>query len=251
MEYIQVTKDNIEKEHICCAIGSEKDIQVISKKNWLMKRFDEGLVFLKGTERGKCFIQYGPGENAWAPVNAEGYMYIDCFWVSGQFKGHGYSDELMDLCIEDSKNKGKKGLVTLASAKKKPFMSDPGYLKHRGFEKCDEAAPFFELYYLPFDKNYDRPSFKEHVRQTIANNDGLVIYYSNQCPFPAKYVPIIQKVADDRGVSLKCIKIESTKEAQNAPCPFTSYCMFYNGKLVTHEVQNDNRFIKLLDTLGI
>lgn len=32
MEYIQVTKENIEKEHICCAISSSNDIQVSSKK---------------------------------------------------------------------------------------------------------------------------------------------------------------------------------------------------------------------------
>lgn len=28
MEYIQVTKENIEKEHICCAISNNKDVQV-------------------------------------------------------------------------------------------------------------------------------------------------------------------------------------------------------------------------------
>ena len=44
MEYIRVTKENIEKEHICCAISSNRDIQVISKKNWLKERFDDGLV---------------------------------------------------------------------------------------------------------------------------------------------------------------------------------------------------------------
>ncbi len=27
---------------------------------------------------------------------AEGFMYIDCLWVSGQFKGHGYSNLLLD-----------------------------------------------------------------------------------------------------------------------------------------------------------
>ena len=32
MEYIRVTKENIEKEHICCAISSNKDRRVISKK---------------------------------------------------------------------------------------------------------------------------------------------------------------------------------------------------------------------------
>ena len=91
MEYIRVTKDNLEKEHICCAISNNKDVQVSSKKAWLADRFDEGLVFLKSVERGKCFIEYIPAENAWVPIEADGYMYIDCLWVSGSFKGHGYS----------------------------------------------------------------------------------------------------------------------------------------------------------------
>ena len=51
MEYIRVTKDNIESEHICCAISNNRDIQVASKKAWLRSRFDEGLVFLKAAER--------------------------------------------------------------------------------------------------------------------------------------------------------------------------------------------------------
>ena len=34
MEYIQVTRENIEKEHICCAISNNKDVQVSSKKAW-------------------------------------------------------------------------------------------------------------------------------------------------------------------------------------------------------------------------
>ena len=47
MEYIRVTKENLEKEHICCAISNNKDVQVLSKKSWLLEQFDEGLVFLK------------------------------------------------------------------------------------------------------------------------------------------------------------------------------------------------------------
>ena len=53
MEYIRVTNDNLEKEHICCAISNNKDVQVSSKKSWQADRFDEGLVFLKSVERGK------------------------------------------------------------------------------------------------------------------------------------------------------------------------------------------------------
>ncbi len=44
MELIKLTHENIEKEHICCAIANNKDVQVMSKKSWLKERFDEGLV---------------------------------------------------------------------------------------------------------------------------------------------------------------------------------------------------------------
>ena len=77
MDYIRVTKANLDREHICCAISSNNDEQVASKKAWLSDRFDDGLVFLKSTERGKCFIEYIPAENAWNPVDADGYLFID------------------------------------------------------------------------------------------------------------------------------------------------------------------------------
>lgn len=66
-------------------------------------------------------------------------MYIDCLWVSGSFKGHGYSNDLLSACIDDSKAKGKKGLCILSSSKKKTFLADPKFLKHKGFSVCDEA----------------------------------------------------------------------------------------------------------------
>ena len=56
MEYIRVTKENLEEEHICCAISNNKDVQVSSKKAWLSDRFEEGLVFLKCEERGNALL---------------------------------------------------------------------------------------------------------------------------------------------------------------------------------------------------
>ena len=85
MDYIRITDDNIEKEHICCAMSGK---QGVIKKEWLKQRFKEGLVFCRSTERGKCFIEYIPAENAWVPIQADGYFYIDCLWVSGSMKGH-------------------------------------------------------------------------------------------------------------------------------------------------------------------
>ena len=33
MELVKLARENIDKEHICCAISNNKDIQVMSKKN--------------------------------------------------------------------------------------------------------------------------------------------------------------------------------------------------------------------------
>lgn len=125
MEYVSVTNGNIEKEHICCAIANNNDIQVTSKKTWLKERFDDGLVFIKSEQRGKCFIEYIPAENAWNPIAADGYMYIDCLWVAGSFKGHGYGAELLNICIEDSKSKGKKDYAYYRRRRKNHFWLTP------------------------------------------------------------------------------------------------------------------------------
>jgi hypothetical protein len=88
MNIITVTSENLASEHICCAITDKKgESCVSSKKAWMKARFEDGLVFKKLDARGKIFIEYIPAEKAWYPISANGYMHIDCFWVSGQFKG--------------------------------------------------------------------------------------------------------------------------------------------------------------------
>lgn len=246
MEYIRVTKENIDKEHICCAISSNKDVQVISKKDWLRDSFDDGLVFLKSVERGKCFIEYIPAENAWNPIDAKDYMYIDCLWVAGSFKGHGYSSELLEQCINDSKEKGKKGLCILCASKKKPFLSDPKFLKHKGFMPCDEADNGVELWYLPFDDINEKPRFKECAKHVSINEKGYVLYYTSQCPFNAKYVPMLEDIAKEHNIPFKVIHITSKQEAQSVPTPVTTYALFYDGKYLTNEQMNVNKFLRLV-----
>ncbi|MCR5693528.1 MAG: YoaP domain-containing protein [Clostridia bacterium] len=245
MEYIKVTKENLEKEHICCAISNDNDVQVASKKAWLKDRFDEGLVFLKSTERGKCFIEYIPAENAWNPIDAPDYMYIDCLWVSGSFKGHGYSNDLLAECVRDSKAKGKKGLCILSSAKKKPFLADPKYLKYKGFEVADEASNGIQLWYLPFEKGAPKPAFKALAKAPAISEPGYVLYYTDQCPFNAKYVPIVEQTAKDNRIPFKAIRLKTKEEARNAPTPVTTYALFRNGEYLTNEQMNDSKFLKI------
>lgn len=169
MELVKLTHENIDKEHICCAISNNKDIQVISKKNWLKERLDEGLVFLKGNVRGKCFIEYIPAEYAWAPV--------------------------------------------------------------------EEGAPL--------------PRFRDSVRGHEDLPEGFVLYYTNQCPFTAKYVPLLEEMAKSRNAVFQSVQLQTREEAQNAPSLFTTFSLFYDGQLVTHEILSEKKFDKILVSKGL
>lgn len=248
MNIIQLTPDNIAEEHICCVIADKKgETCVSSKKAWMSARFADGLVFKRLDARGKVFIEYIPAEKAWCPIHADGYMHINCFWVSGQFKGQGYGSRLLEECITDAKAKGKRGLTVVASPKKLPFLSDGAYLKKKGFLVADRADPYFELLYLPFEADAPLPRFRETAKTSkTEDTQGVVLYYTNQCPYTDKYAPMIGDLALERGIPCRLVKLESAEEAQLCPSPFTTYSLFYNGSFVTHEILTEKKFLAFL-----
>ena len=84
------------------------------------------------------------------------------------------------------------------------------------------------------------------VGAPIEGEGGYVLYYTRQCPFNAKYVPIVEKTAEEQGVPFKAIHITDKTAAQNALTPITNYALFFNGEYLTNEQMNDKRFLKLL-----
>ena len=95
-EYINLTLENIDEEHICCAIGDSKHkTGVDKKKEWIKNKLKDGHVFRKLNARGKIFIEYEPIETAWVPISGNNYEYIYCLWVAGSFKGKGIAKELL------------------------------------------------------------------------------------------------------------------------------------------------------------
>lgn len=243
MNYIRITKDNIGREHICCAMSGK---QSVVKKEWLKQRFEEGLVFYRSEERGKCFIEYIPAENAWVPMEAPGYLYINCLWVSGSMKGHGYSNNLLDECIRDAKAQGRKGICILSSEKrKKEFLADPKYLAYKGFALADTSDCGITLQYLPLAPEAEPPRFRECARHPEVAEDGFVLYYTDQCPFTYYWVPRVEEAARDHNIPLKVIHITDKESARNVPAPVTTYALFRDGKFVTQSIQSDKKFLAL------
>lgn len=74
---------------------------------------------------------------------------------------------------------------------------------------------------------------------------GYVLYYTNQCPFNAKYVPVVEKTAKEYGIPFRAVKIDTREDARNAPTPVTTYALFHDGEYITNEQMNDKKFLKL------
>lgn len=238
-KYITLTKDNIDTEHICCAFSDKKCTEGYElKKEWLGREFGNGYVFRRLDARAKVFIEYVPAEKAWIPVDAPGYLMINCFWVSGQYKGQGHAKALLQSAIDDAKAQGKNGLVTVVGTKKFHFMSDTKWLLSQGFENIEKLPNGFSLLALKLDKDIPNPSFKESVKTgECEQKEGLVVYYTNRCPFTDYYVNgSLWVLAQENNIPLKVIKLETMEQAQAAPTPATIFSAFYNGKFLTTDM---------------
>ncbi|MCX7747752.1 MAG: N-acetyltransferase [Clostridia bacterium] len=245
MDIITLDLANIDSEHLCCALADKKSEEGVQrKKEWLKERFNDGHVFKKLNVRGKVFIEYVPSENAWCPIEAPGYLFISCFWVSGSFKGKGYGNALFEECVKDAKN--KNGIVVLVGKSKKPFLSDKRFFIQRGFEVCDAASPYFELLVKKF-KDAPMPLIKDCAKKAqCENKEGLTVYYTAQCPYTCLYIEEAKRFAEDHRIPLKAINIKTKEEAQNLPVPFANYSVFYHGKFVTHEILTRSKLESLL-----
>ena len=249
--FITLTRENIDKEHICCAFSDKKCKESYEqKKDWLRKEFDNGYVFRRLDERAKVFIEYCPAEKAWVPVDAPGYLMINCFWVSGQYKGKGYAKALLQTALDDSEKQGKNGLVTVVGTAKFHFMSDTKWLLRQGFETIEKTSSGFSLLVRKTNSEAVNPSFRNTVLSgDCPDKNGLLVYYTNRCPFTGYYINnILTETAAKRDLPLKIIKLESMEQAQSAPTPATIFSLFYNGKFITTDISAcmDNRFEKLV-----
>lgn len=245
-EYINLTQQNIENEHICCAIGDPKHKNgVESKKAWIKGKLDDGHVFRKLDARGKVFIEYEPIETAFVPIVGKNYEYIYCLWVAGSFKGQGNAKDLLEYAIKDAKEKGMSGICTLVSKKKKTFVGEKKFFEHYGFIVVDSVGEY-ELVALRFDDN-PTPKFNDSARKMTIDSQEFTIYYSAACPYAEYEVQEITQYAKDKDIKINFIKLDSLEKAKQAPCVFNCWANFYKGKFVSNTVLNANAFEKLIN----
>jgi GNAT superfamily N-acetyltransferase len=246
--FITLNAENIGHEHICCAFSDKKCTEGYElKKKWLEGEFPRGYVFRRLDERAKVFLEYGPAETAWVPVEAPGWLVTGCFWVSGHYKGQGYAKKLLAAAVEDARRQGRHGLVAIVGVPKKNFMSDPKWLSRQGFVEVDALPNGFRLLALRLSPEApDAPEAPEVPGSRFADvarsgecphREGLVAYYSNRCPYTEYYVRgELAATADLRGIPLKIIRLETAEQARACPSPATIFSLFRDGKFITNDL---------------
>lgn len=252
MEIIEITKNNIEKEHICCSLGSDKRSQeaAATKKQWMLKNFAHGLRFKRLNERGKMFVEYMPIETAHKPITGKNYMVIHCLWVSGKFKGKGIAERLLQECIHDSKEAGMDGVAVISSAKLMPFLTDKRFFLKHNFIVQDTAPPYFELLVLKWNTkavSTDEPRFLPVSKKLKRNfNQGFELIYNHQCPFMEEYVNLLAQLLRQKNIPVQTKLLKNHQEVKKQGSPFASFTMYYNGEFQTHELMPPKKFEKFL-----
>ncbi len=242
--YIKLDKTNIKKEHLCCAISDKKHaIGVENKKTWLKSQLDQGLTFRKLDARGKIFIEYSPVETCFKPVTGSGYLFINCLWVSGRFKGQGHAKDLLSLCKKDAQN--TNGIAVISG--KKPFLTDSKFYAAHGFKKIDTAPPYFDLMVYQKNTKAELPQFSVNAKEQIPPSDkDLVFFYTDQCPMILYYFDEMKTAAKNRGLSIDIIHLTKREEVLKSPSPFGTFGVFYKGHFLTHEILTEKRLSKFL-----
>ena len=244
-DFVNLTAENLEKEHLCCIIRSKKTHPGIeAKRQWLSERLEEGHVFRKLNEKATVFIEYAPLETAWVPIICDNYYYVYCLWVSGSCKGKGYGKALMEYCVADARRNGKSGICMLGANKQKAWLSDQTFAKKFGFEVVDTTEQGYELLALSFDGTF--PRFAQSVKNKGIEKEELTIYYDMQCPYIYQNLEMVKKYCDINEIPVCVIPVDTLQKAKELPCVFNNWGVFYKGKFQTVNLLDEASLARIL-----
>jgi len=250
---IDTNESNIQNYGMC-GYKNLKNEGYKRKVDWIKEHFKKGMKYkiLFSEERGAVGgIEYLPGEFAWRPVDAKGFMFIHCIYImSRKFKEKGYGLDLVDECIKDAISQNMDGVAVVT--RKGSFMQGNEVFLKTDFEIVDKAEPDFELLVKKFNVKISNPKFKVFPENSLEEyNNGLFIITSDQCPYAIKSVTDITKTAKENyNVIPQIIELKDYKDAQNIPCAFGSFCIILDGKIIADHPISSRRFSNIMEKTG-
>ena len=249
MKIIDVTSENVDEAGFFCFMSRRKSPGWQRKRQWLEARFGEGLQIklLDLSQGGRGFIEYIPGEFAWRPVEAVGFMFIHCLWVVGRSKGQGYGSRLLEACLADARGQGAKGVAMVNSEGN--WLAGRKLMLRHGFEKVDQAPPTYELLVKTFGGDAP-PSFcGEWEDKARLLGKGLTAVRTDQCPYLEDAATTATDVARDLGLPFSEVELTSAREIrERAPSPYGVFSIVLDGSVLSHHPLPSKKLFEILDS---
>jgi GNAT superfamily N-acetyltransferase len=248
MEIVDVTADNVEEKGFFRLMSRRKSDGYQRKLKWLNARFQEGLriKMLDLSEGGRGFIEYIPGEYAWRPVDAAGFVFIHCLWVVGKSKGKGFASLLLEGCLADAAHQGAMG-VAMVTCEGNWLVGRKFLLRH-GFERVDRAEAGYELLVKAF-ATAPPPSFPtDWSRRAARIGQGLTVVRTNQCPYLDDAVNTALEAGRERGLKTSVVELTNPREVrERAPSFYGVFTTVLDGEVLSHFYQPKKKLKELLD----
>jgi GNAT superfamily N-acetyltransferase len=241
---VKVGPGNVSECGIGCLTGP-RNVGLRPKVEWLQRRFGEGLrffLFRDKQDRPLAFLEYVPGEYAWRPVDASGWLFVHCLWVypRGQKVG-GLGTRLIQACVEEARREGAIGVAAMVSDG--PWMASKHVFVKNGFTQIGEVDRFQLVIHRLKDGR--EPRFRE-ISGKLVKYRGLHLLYCAQCPMLPKSVNDLSEMAAEHGLKLNVTVLKNPHEAQNAPSYYGVFNLIWNGRLLSDHYVSKTRFRNLL-----
>jgi len=251
IQIIDLTPENIKNYGVCGYKDVKKHLELRKKIEWFKQYYPKGLrikIILSKEGGYQGMLEYIPGKYAHRPVDADGYMFIHCVFVGfkNEYKGKGFASSLIDECIKDAKKNKMLGVAVVT--RKGSFMVDKDIFIKKGFHVVDSAKPDFDLLAKKFDVKSKNPKFKSDMNDNLKKyQTGLYVIRSPQCPYTEKNVnAILESAINKFNLKSKLIDLQDSNAVQDNPCAFGTFCIIYNGEIISHHPISNARFENIM-----
>jgi ribosomal protein S18 acetylase RimI-like enzyme len=240
---ITLNENNIDEYPPVCFLNL-KNIGQQMKNTWAKQHLSEGLtiklLFADDAKKPVGYIEYIPGESAWRAVEAPGYLFIHCIWISPKsLREQGLGSMLVKECVKDAEAQGKLGVCVMVSDGS--FMADETLFIKNGFQKIESYPP----YSLCVKQVQDGPisRFKD-IKTMLSRYKGLHILYSKQCPWVARFMEDMKDRLGELKVTIT--ELTTAKEAQNVPSLYATFTLINGGKVLADHYISARRFENII-----
>lgn len=241
---VTVGPENLAKCGIGCLSNPEHP-GYQCKVDWLRRTFDEGvrlLMFRDDEGKPLGFLEYVPGEFAWRPVHAAGWLFVHCLWVYRRGrKIKGLGSRLIQACVAEARRQKATGVAALVSDG--PLMAGKDIFLKNGFQVIDERDRF-QLVIYRLERGPE-PRFRE-IQGNVPVFQGLHIIYCAQCPILPKSAADLSEMAAAHGLKFKVTVLKNAREAQNAPSYYGVFSLLWKGRLLSDHCVSKGQFKNLL-----